>query len=68
MTEFNDEPLWVGMDVEAELARCAEEDRRREEAETVTPPPSKRSQLRQGMRAAIPSLGRGGVPRFPLAA
>lgn len=28
MTEFN-EPLWVGMDVDAELARYAEEDRRR---------------------------------------
>ena len=68
MTEFNsNEPLWVGMDIDAELARYAEEDRRRA-AETVTPSSPKRPSRRRSLRAAIPALGKGGAPRFPLAA
>ncbi|HEY5052146.1 MAG TPA: hypothetical protein VII45_01920 [Solirubrobacterales bacterium] len=34
MTEFN-EPVWVGMDVDAELARYEREDRRRVEEKRV---------------------------------
>ena len=60
MTEFHNEPLWVGMDVDAELARYAEEDRRRSEAKAVTPPSSRRPLQRRGLRAAIPVLGTKG--------
>jgi hypothetical protein len=69
MTEHtNLEPLWVGMDVDAELARYAEEDRRREQAEALAAPGSKRSPRRRSLRATLPSLERGGLPRTPLAA
>ncbi len=69
MTEFNsNEPLWVGMDVDAELARYAEEDRRRAGTEAAASSSPKRSSRRRSLRAAIPTLGKGGVPRFPLAA
>jgi hypothetical protein len=64
----NLEPLWVGMDVDAELARYAEEDRRREEAEALTATSPERSPHRRSLRTALPSLGRGGAPRSPLAA
>jgi hypothetical protein len=67
MTEINStEPLWVGMDVDAELARYAEEDRLRAESGTVAPSP-KRAPRRGGLRTAIPTLGKGAAPQFPLA-
>lgn len=68
MTEHNNEPLWVGMDVDAELARYAEEDRRRAEAEALAPPPPRRSLLGRALHTDFPAMGRGGVPRFPLSA
>jgi len=68
MTKFNsNEPLWVGMDVDAELARYVEEDRRRSESETVAPG-SRRSLRQRGLRVAIPTLGKSAAPRFPIAA
>jgi hypothetical protein len=67
MTEFNSEPLWVGMDVDAELARYAAQDRSHGRTE-ATPPAPKRSRLRRALRAAVPSSARGGSPRYPLAA
>jgi len=66
MTKHNIEPLWVGMDVDAELARCKAEDRHRAEAESAPSP--KRSPRRRNLRAALPSLGKGATPRVPLAA
>jgi hypothetical protein len=66
MTEHHNEPLWVGMDVDAELARYEAEDRRRAEAEAAPSP--KRPLRRRSLRAALPTLGKGGTPRFPLAA
>jgi hypothetical protein len=69
MTEHtNLEPLWVGMDVDAELARYAEEDRRSEQAESLAAPSPQRSPRRRGLRAALPSLRSGAVPQSPLAA
>ncbi|HEX7244085.1 MAG TPA: hypothetical protein VF245_00795 [Solirubrobacterales bacterium] len=68
MTEFNNEPLWVGMDVDAVLARYAEEDRRRAEDEAVAASPRRRPSRRRDLGIALPTLGRGGVPRIPLAA
>jgi len=68
MTEHPYEPLWVGMDVDAELARYAEEDRRRAEAEALADPNPKRSPRRRGLRPALPSLSQGAVPQSPLAA
>ena len=71
MTEFN-EPLWVGMDIDAEHARYMEEDRLRDEALAVAAgAPSqapKGSPLGRALRAAVPAMGRGGVPRLPLSA
>lgn len=64
----NREPLWVGMDVDAALARYAEEDRRRIEAGALAASGPKRSPRRSGLRVALPSLGRGGMPPAPLAA
>lgn len=64
-TEFN-EPLWVGMDVDAELARLEEEDRVAR-AEQEKPAPSRRRRPR-GLRAALPAMGRGGVTGSPLPA
>jgi hypothetical protein len=66
MTEHHIEPLWVGMDVDAELARYEAEDRRRAEAEAA--PSAKRSPRRRGLRAALPTLGKGAARRVPLAA
>ncbi len=69
MTEqTNLEPLWVGMDIDAELARYAEEDRCREEAEMLTAPSPKPSLRRRGLRAALPSLRSGALPQAPLVA
>lgn len=68
MTEFIDEPLYVGMDVDAALARYEEEDRRRADAAAAKPPTPKRTPTRRGLRAAIPGLGKGAVPPSPLAA
>lgn len=69
MTEHtNREPLWFGMDVDAELARYREEDRRRAEAEAVRATGPERSSRRLGLRAAFPLSGRGGVPQVPLTA
>ena len=68
MTEYNNEPLWVGMDVDAELARYAEGDRQRALAEEATPPKPKRSPRRRGLRASLSQLGKGGsLPQSPLA-
>lgn len=64
----NTEPVWVGMDVDAELARYAEENRLRAEAEATTTPAPRRSSPRRSLRAAIPTLGKRRAPRFPLAA
>lgn len=62
MTEHtNPEPLWFGMDVDAELARDAQEDRHREEAHAADPDP-RRGPRRRGLRAALSSLGRGAPP------
>lgn len=59
MTESNStEPLWVGMDVDAELVRYAEEDRTRV-ADLVPAPSPKRLSLRPSLRAALPTLGKG---------
>lgn len=66
MTEHHIEPLWVGMDVDAELARYEAEDRRRAEAEAAPSP--KRSPRRRSLRAALPTLGKGAAPQVPLAA
>jgi hypothetical protein len=66
MTEHHIEPLWVGMDVDAELARYEAEDRRRAEADAAPSP--KRSPRRRSLRAALPTPGKGGTPRVPLAA
>jgi hypothetical protein len=69
MTEFNsNEPLWVGMDVDAELARYAEEDLCHGEAEAVGAPRPSRPSRRSGLRAALPMLGKGGIPRLRPAA
>jgi len=69
MTDLNsNEPLWVGMDVDRELARYAAEDRRLAEAEPPSPPKPRRSPRRGGLRAAIPALVTGGAPQSPLAA
>jgi hypothetical protein len=68
MTKFNsNEPLWVGMDVDAELARYAEEDLRHGEDGAVGAPRPSRPSRRSGLRAALPSLGKGGIPQFRLA-
>ncbi|MBS1895498.1 MAG: hypothetical protein JST59_29715 [Actinobacteria bacterium] len=62
MTEnTNPEPLWFGMDVDAELARYAEEDRHREEPDASDADP-RRFPRRRGLRAALSSLGRGAPP------
>jgi len=66
MTEHHIEPLWVGMDVDAELARYEAEDRRR--AEDARESISRRSPRRRTLRATLPSLGKGAAPRVPLAA
>ena len=66
MTEHHIEPLWVGMDVDTEIARYEAEDRRR--AEDVVAPAPRRSPRRRSLRAALPSLGKGAAPRVPLAA
>jgi hypothetical protein len=67
MTESN-EPLWVGIDVDAELARYAEEDRRRALSAEAIPPPNRRYR-RRGLSAALPRLAKGGsLPQSPLAA
>ncbi len=66
MTEHHIEPLWVGMDVDAELARYEAEDRGR--AEDFVAPSPRRSPRRRTLRAALPSLGKGAAPRAPLAA
>lgn len=69
MTEHtNPEPLWFGMDVDAELARYRKEDHRRANAQALAAPSSKRSPRRRGLRAALPALGRSAVPRPPLVA
>lgn len=68
MTEHQDEPVWVGMDVDAELARHAEEDRRRAAGEPPATPAARRSRPARGLRAAFSALGRGAVPRPPLRA
>ncbi|MBS1860432.1 MAG: hypothetical protein JSS68_01850 [Actinobacteria bacterium] len=62
MTEHtNPEPLWFGMDVDAELARYAEEDRAREVTDTPQTDP-RRLPRRRGLRAPLFSLGRGAPP------
>ncbi len=66
MIEHHIEPLWVGMDVDTELARYEMEDRRR--AEDLVAPTPKRPPRRRSLRAALPSLGKGAPPRVPLAA
>lgn len=66
MTENHTEPLWVGMDVDTELARYEAEDLRR--AEDVVPSTPKRPSRRRSLRAALPSLGKGASPRVPLTA
>jgi len=67
MTEHNNEPLWVGMDVDAELSRYAAEEEPR--AETLAPAASgpNRPALRRSLRAALPALGKGGAAGQPLA-
>lgn len=68
MTDHSHEPVWVGMDVDAELARYAAQDRRPEEVRTSMSSRSKRSPLGRTLRAAVPSLEGGGASRSPLAA
>ena len=69
MTEHtNQEVPWVGMDVDAELARYAEEDRPREQAETLAASTPKRSPRRRGLRVSLPTLHWEGMPGSPLAA
>jgi hypothetical protein len=69
MTEHtNHEVPWVGMDVDAELARYAEEDRRREQPEPPAAPTPKRSSQRRGLRVSLPTLHWEGTPASPLAA
>lgn len=66
MTEHHNEPLWVGMDVDAELARYATEDRRR--AEAAAAPAPRPQPRRRSLRAALPTLAKGIAPQSPLAA
>ncbi|HVX34024.1 MAG TPA: hypothetical protein VHA80_12870 [Solirubrobacterales bacterium] len=68
MIDHHDEPLWVGMDVDAELARLAEEDRRRDGAGPSAPRGARRSRAARVLRAASSAIGRGAMPRFPLQA
>lgn len=68
MSEHNIKPLWVGMDVDAELARYEAQDRRRAEVAAPASPGPQRPSRRRGLRAAIPTLGKGGLPRVPLTA
>ena len=68
MTEHHNEPLWVGMDVDAELARYEAEDQRRAEPEAAAVPSQKRRPRRPSLRAALPTLGKGVAPQLPLAA
>lgn len=63
----NPEPAWVGMDVDAQLARYAEEDGRGKALAPGASDPSGPPR-RRGLRSALPNLGRGSVPRFRLTA
>ena len=65
-TEFT-EPLWFGMDVDAELARLNEEDRRSGQVETTAREPS-RTTRRRALRVALPTMGKGVATRLPLTA
>jgi hypothetical protein len=64
MTEFNiNEPLWVGMDVDAELAHYRQEDRRRMRAERAL---ALRASLGRALRALLSLIGKeGSAPQFP---
>jgi hypothetical protein len=42
MPEFTNKPLWVGMDVDAELALYAKEDRRRQRTQAARSVPARR--------------------------
>jgi len=65
-TEFT-EPLWFGMDVDAELARLNEEDRRCADVETTAAEP-RRTTRRRGLRVALPAMGKGVAARLALTA
>jgi hypothetical protein len=56
----NPEPLWVGMDVDAELARYRDEDRALKAPPAVSRPAHRHGRGR--LRSALGSLGRGPVP------
>jgi hypothetical protein len=68
MIDHHDEPLWVGMDVDAELARLAQEDRPCDGTGPSAPREVRRSRAGKALRAASSAIGRGAVPRFPLQA
>jgi len=68
MTEYHNEPLWVGMDVDAELARYTAEEERSEGAIASPSATPKRPPRRRSLRVALPALAKGGSPRRPLAA
>ncbi len=70
MTEFQ-EPAWVGMDVDVELARYEQEDRRRAAAQRALAAPSTapRSPRGRSLRAPFALMGKEAPsPRSPLAA
>jgi hypothetical protein len=64
MTEFNsNEPLWVGMDVDAELAHYRQEDRRRARAERAL---TLRASLGRTFRALLSLIGKeASAPQLP---
>lgn len=64
----NPEIPWVGMDVDAELARYAAQDTRCEQNEPHVAQTPKRSPRRRGLRVALPTLHWEGMPGSPVAA
>lgn len=71
MTKFR-EPVWVGMDVDAELARFEREDQQRAAAVRggrAVKGASRRSLLGSGLRASLALTGKEALlPQSPLAA
>lgn len=70
MPEFK-EPVWVGMDVDAELARYEEEDRRRAKTARVrgTRDAAKSARHGGGLTHPLPLVGKeAAAPGSPLAA
>jgi len=70
MTKFR-EPVWVGMDVDAELARYARGDQERAGARggRAVKGASRRSLLGAGLRASLALTGKEALsPQSPLAA